>query len=96
MPDGEPEQVQLAEFATENDLNFALNAPEDIDSLLSELDRVTRWRSIAEEQPEQGQRVLCLWKGGFTFVENYHPYFTSKAVTHWLPLPPLPQEGTTL
>ena len=71
-------------------------------NLLGKDNDVPRWISVEERLPEKGMVVLVRWHGEMAFA-RYTPhrlgwynldtrYDSPNAVSHWMPLPPMPKE----
>lgn len=62
--------------------------------------QIERWHSVKDKMPEKGERVLCIfWDEEFqtrivcenTYKGDGEWYDDGSKVTHWMPLPELPE-----
>lgn len=86
---GECECEGPVEF-TRDDAKQKWNTRTEVERLRAE----RRWIPVEEQLPETEEEVATLWYNGFHSVARlYKGRWSSGArVTHWMPLPPLPEK----
>jgi hypothetical protein len=75
-----------------------VNLIKERDALREEVERLKqaqRWIPVEERFPQAERAVLTLWKDSVRTVEwmfRNGEWTTGATITHWMPLPPLPQK----